>query len=148
MRNASINGTRAVASPTKTLLALTSNANVRPSIYDIIVGSTATPADNALEFVLQRYTAAGTGTSVTPTPADEDDPATQCTALVNLSAEPTYTSGAVLLDIPLNQRATQRWIAAPGRELKMAATAAHGCGLQPIHASFTGNVTATIHFED
>ena len=48
----------------------------------------------------------------------------------------------------MNQRATQRWVPSPGREIKLPATASNGVGLQPVHASFTGNVTATMHFED
>jgi hypothetical protein len=147
-RNYAGSGTRAVVSPTKTLLALNGGTTIRPCLTDIIVGSAATPADNALEFVLQRSTAVGTGTTVTPQPIDPADPAAIATMLTNHTVEPTYTAGAVLLDIALNQRATQRWVANPGREIKLPATASYGVGLQPVHSSFTGNVTATFHFED
>ncbi len=46
---------------------------------------------------------------------------------------------------PGNQRSTQRWVAAPGGELKCPSTAANGIGVQPVHASFTGSVECTIH---
>jgi hypothetical protein len=147
-RNYAISGTRAVSSPTKTLLALTGGTTTRPVVFDVLVGSTATPADNALEFILQRYTAAGTSTSVTPTALDSGDPAAIATAGANHTVEPTYSAGAVLIDLAMNQRATQRWVPSPGREIKLPATANYGVGLQPVHASFTGNVTATIWFED
>lgn len=147
-RRYSIAGTRAVASPTKSLLGLTSAATIRPRLYDIIMGSTATPADNALEFLLQRYTAVGTGTGVTPTALDPADPAALASGTAAHSVEPTYTAGAVLLDIAQNQRSTQRWVAAPGSELVLPATANNGVGLQPINASFTGNVLATFLFEE
>jgi hypothetical protein len=147
-RNYSISGQRSVASPTDTLLGLTSAATIRPMIHDLIVGSLATPADNALEFILQRYTAAGTATAVTPVAIDPADPASLASAGHNHTVEPTYTAGAVLMDLAMNQRATQRWVPNPGREVKLPATAANGVGLQPVHASFTGNVTGTIHFED
>lgn len=147
-RNYAITGSRAVASPTKTLLGLTGGTTIRPVIFDVVVGSPATPADNALEFILQRYTAAGTSTAVTPEPLDSGDPAAIATAGVNHTVEPTYTSGKIVLDLAMNQRATQRWVPSPGREIKLPATAANGVGLQPVHASFTGNVTGTIHFED
>lgn len=147
-RNYSISGARAVASPTKTLLGLTGGTTIRPQLFDLIVGSTATPADNALEFILQRYTAAGTSTAVTPEPLDPADPAAIATAGVNHTVEPTYTAGKILMDLAMNQRATQRWVPAPGREIKAPATAANGLGLQPVHSSFTGSVTGTIHFED
>ena len=147
-RNYTISGARAVSSPTKTLLTLIGGTTNRPVLYDMILGSTATPADNALEFILQRCTAAGTSTAITPAPADTADPAAIATAGVNHTVEPTYTAGAILVDIAMNQRATQRWVPSPGREIKLPATASNGVGLQPVHASFTGSVTASLFFED
>lgn len=147
-RRFSIVGTAPVASATKSLLALISSANSRPRIADILWGSSATPADNAIEWILQRFTAAGTGTSVTPQGLDPADPAGNATGKNALSAEPTYTAGAIMIDIPMNQRSTQRWVAAPGYEIVCPATAANGLGWQPVHASFTGNVTSTIFFEE
>lgn len=148
MRPYAISGTRAVASPTQTLLSLISTAAIRPMIFEILFGSAATPADNALEWLLQRFTAAGTSTAVTPQAIDPGDPAATATAGKNHTVEPTYTAGAVLLDIPLNQRSTQRWVASPRGELILPPTAANGLGLQPVHASFTGNVTSTIHYRE
>lgn len=147
-RRYSIDGAQAVASPTDSCLGLTSAATIRPAIYDIVFGSNATPADNALNWLLQRYTAAGTATAVTPQPLDPDDPAALASAGEDHTAEPTYTSNAILLNISANQRSTQRWVASPGGELKCPATAANGLGLQPVHASFTGEVQATMHFEE
>jgi hypothetical protein len=144
----SINGSAAVASPTKTTLTLVSSTTIRPEIFDLILGSTATPADNALQWLLQRFTAAGTVTAVTPTALDPGNPAATATAGKNASAEPTYTAGAILLEIAMNQRSTQRWVAAPGGELILPATGANGVGVQPVHASFTGTVNVTIHFRE
>ena len=53
-----------------TILGLTSAATIRPHLFHITFGSDATPADQAFNMVLQRYTAAGTATSVTPVPQD------------------------------------------------------------------------------
>lgn len=132
-----------------TILGLTSAATVRPKIYDLIMGSDATPADNAAEYVLQRYTAAGTSTAVTPQALDPGDPASLCSAGEAHSAEPTYTANAILLQFALNQRATFRWVAAPGGELVLPATAANGVGIQVIGiAGSAVNVNATIHFEE
>src|SRR5690348_2288983 len=107
------------ASTSASLGSLTSDATRarRAKIYDVILGSEATPADAALLFTFRRCTAAGTNTSVTPQPLDPADFATEFDAGENHSAEPTYTAGAILLNIPLNQRATFRWVAAPGGEL-------------------------------
>ena len=49
-----------------TQVGVTSAATVRPRIYDIVCGSDATPADNAAEYNLTRYTAAGTATAFAP----------------------------------------------------------------------------------
>src|SRR3989337_2729161 len=90
------------------ILGLTSAATIRPSIYDLICGSDATPADNAAEYVLQRNTAAGTSTAFTPVALDPADPASLAAAGQNHSAEPTYTAAALLLNWAQNQRATFR----------------------------------------
>ena len=145
-RRYSIVGSQTVASPTDSVLAVTATTAVRPQVYDIIFGSAATPADNALNWLVQRYTAAGAGSSVTPTALDSGDPASTSTSLHNHTTEPTYTT--TLLSISANQRSTQRWVAAPGSALIAPATASNGIGLAPVHASFTGDVEATILFEE
>lgn len=147
-RRYSIDGVQAVASATDSVLGLTSATTIRPEIYDLVFGSSATPADNALNWLLQRYTAAGTATAVTPQALDPGDPAALATAGENHSAEPTYTSNEILLNISANQRSTQRWVAAPGGELKLPATANNGVGVQPVHSSFTGSVESMIHYSE
>lgn len=142
-------GKRSVINPTQSLLSLTSNANVRPTIYYLLFGSLAVPLDNALEFLVQRFTAAGTSTGVTPTSTDPADPTPQAVCGQNHTVEPTYTGSQLLLDVPMNQRATQTWVALDeDDEFKLPATAANGAGIQPIHSSFTGNVTVTMKFKD
>jgi hypothetical protein len=119
----------------------------RGKLYDIILGSEASPADNAFKYTVQRCTALGTSTGVTPTALDPANAATEADAGENHTIEPTYTAGAVLLAIGLNQRATFRWVAAPGGELVYPATAANGLGVQTPSAS-TVAITATLHFEE
>lgn len=132
-----------------TILGLTSAATIRPRVYDLIVGSDATPADNAAEYVLQRYTAAGTSTAVTPQALDNGDPASLASAGEAHSAEPTYTANAILLQFALNQRATFRWVAAPMGEIVLPATAANGVGIQVISiAGSAVNTNAVMHFEE
>jgi hypothetical protein len=115
--------------------------------YDIILGSEASPADNAFKYIVQRCTALGTSTSVTPQALDPADAATESDAGENHTIEPTYTANAVLLAIGLNQRATFRWVAAPGGELVYPATASNGLGIQTPTAS-TVAITATVHYEE
>jgi hypothetical protein len=114
---------------TKTIVGVTATAAVRPYLVDLMISSNATPADNSSEWWVLRFTAAGTSTAVTPSLFDSGDPAATSVCGKNHSAEPTY--GTVpLLDIAHNQRATFRWVAAPGEEIIAPATAANGFGVQ------------------
>ena len=110
-------------------------------------GSEATPADAAIQLVAQRCSTTGTRTSVTPAALDAADAACVATAGENHTVEPTYTANTILLNIPVNQRATLQWQAAPGGELVIPATANAGIGLQtPVAPASLG--TATLHFEE
>lgn len=130
------------------ILGLTGSASIRAKVYWLELGSDAAPADNAAEYVLQRYTAAGTATAVTPQKLDPGSAAATCTAGEAHSAEPTYTADAILLAFMLNQKATFQWYASPGRELISALAANNGIGLQVITASATANVGTCWHFEE
>lgn len=132
-----------------TILGLTSAATVRPRIFDLILGSDATPADNAAEYVLQRYTAAGTSTGVTPQALDPSDPAALASSGEAHTVEPTYTANAIMLQWAQNQRLTFRWVAAPMGEIILPATAANGVGIQVITVAGSAvNTNATIHYEE
>jgi hypothetical protein len=136
------------ASTTATLGTMTADAT-RPrrlKVYDAMFGSEATPADAAILWTFRRCTAAGTSTGVTPTMIDPGDVATEYDAGENHTIEPTYTAGAILLNVPLNQRATFRWVAAPGGELVMPSTASNGFGIETDTISTGTPVsTATVH---
>lgn len=121
----------------------------RFKVYDVILGSEATPADAAILWTIQRCSAAGTTTAVTPQKLDPADAAALTEAGENATIEPTYTANEILLNVPLNQRATFRWVAAPGGELVFPATDENGFGVQTDTIS-TGTpvITATIHFEE
>lgn len=121
----------------------------RARIYDIMFGSEATPADAALLWTIRRCSAAGTSTAVTPQNLDPASATTEYDAGENHSVEPTYTAGAILLNVPLNQRATFRWVAAPGGELVMPATANNGFGIETDTIS-TGTpiITSQVHADE
>jgi hypothetical protein len=115
----------------------------------LTLGSDATPADNAAEYNLQRFTAAGTSTAVTPQPLDPADAATEADAGEAHSIEPTYTANAVMLNFMANQRATFQWYAAPGYEIVVPATASNGLGVLSVTVGGSAvNVGCTIHFEE
>ena len=107
-------------------------------IYEIWFGNIGAPADLVSVYTVSRITAATTtaaGTTVTPSLIDLADRASQSKALENCTTEPTYTANQELLEIPLNHRATFRWVAAPGGELVTPATNNAGVGFKAIHAS-------------
>lgn len=127
---------------------LTSATTIRPSIYFFAISVSGTPADNAVVWVWQRTTAAGTSTAVVPQALDPADPASLATAGENATIEPTYTAAALLFDIAINARATYNWWAQDGRGLKAPATAAAGAGLLPTHASSVAASITQVHFEE
>lgn len=150
MARYSVDGSQAVASAADTTLTITCDGTTvrRNKVYDFTVGSEATPADNALTHTCQRCTAAGTSTAVTPQPLDPADAAALTDSGENHTVEPTYTANEILWKIAANQRATYRWVAAPGSELVLPATAANGVGFFTDHASFTGVVNVHALFEE
>lgn len=149
MRNYSVDGTQTVTtSAADSILGITATTAVRPEIYELIVGCTGSAADNQIQWTVQRYSAAGTATSVTPQACDEGDPASTTTAGENHSVEPTYTAAAILWNVVVNQRATFNWKADPGKGLKAPASANNGLGLFPEHASATPEALATLYFSE
>lgn len=119
----------------------------RQKWYDLVMGSHASAADNPFLYVMQRCTAAGTSTAVTPQPLDPADAATEADAGENHTIEPTYTAAALLLNIPLNQRATFRWVAAPGGEMVTPATASNGIGVATPTSSAVA-IEVQLHHEE
>jgi hypothetical protein len=61
---------------------------------------------------------------------------------------PTLTAGATLLNWAQNQRATFRWVAAPGKELVIPATTAYGIVLMNPVLTGAFNVDCVIQFEE
>lgn len=122
----------------------------RGRISDLIVGSAATPADQAADFLLNRTTGVGTeGSGLIPNNLDPGGPAGDIdSGLGVFSVEPTYTAAKQLLAFQLNQRATFRWVSAPGYELLMAATQNNGAGLKTITSTSTQPYGATVLFEE
>lgn len=148
-RYASIAQRACAASAPQTVLGVTTGGTnlKRPSWYDAILGSAASPADNAILWEAQRYTAAGTGATTTaPQALDSADSSSDSSGVQANTVDPTFTANAILLYIALNQRATHRWIADTYGALVTPATANNGIGLWATNASFTGNINATVHF--
>lgn len=149
MRRYSVDG-QATNTASTTTLALDGTSTARGMLYDVLVGSDATPADNACEWNLQRFaTSNGTGTAVTPQPLDMADAAAELDGTEAHSGAPSYTSNAILLHWAQNQRATFRWVAAPGGEILIPATSDSGVGLiSQTVAGAAANWNACFHYEE
>lgn len=133
-------------SSTLPLVGITGGTTVRPAIYEFVFGSSGSPADNAASFIIQRATTIGNGTAFTPVALDSGDPASTTTATYTYTTGPTLTANAYLYEFGLNQRQLFRWIAAPGSELKIPATAANGLMVLNPAVSATWTTQGTILF--
>jgi len=140
----------AVSGSYKTVLDVfaTSGALRRGKVFDVLIGTNGTPADNFLQWDISRMTADGTGTAVTPNPLDPSDVAALATAKANYTAEPTITANSSLLNVGVNQRASYRWVAAPGSELLFPAVAGNGLALRTLSGGYTGSATGGVMYEE
>lgn len=146
-RRYAITGSNTVAaSPGHTVLGLTGSATQSPCIYQLTVGCEDTPADNSLQWYAQRYTAAGTATSVTPNQISGQVLASNCTAGKTHTVEPTYTANAILFRLGLNQRASHTVFFGDDAALESLISANNGIGVLCIHASATPTVSSTMHY--
>ena len=140
---------RAVNGTYPTVAVLGSATTVRPKIKQITLGATSAPADAALKWILQRCTALGTTTSVTPRAVD---PSYQGLHLASFgkeaTAEPTYTSGAIDWQIGIHQRQSVIVNFEPGAEPTAPATASNGYGLTVVASSGTPDVIASMLFAE
>lgn len=135
----------------------------RGKIYDILVGTSSSPADTVLEWILQRATIGATASNGANAPAAGAlsslssgvalDPADGTVAgfiFVNSSNESGVTLTAIpnLWYVGINQRASYRWVAAPGSEFVYPAvssgTGVQGIVLQARSAAYTGTVSGSI----
>lgn len=139
MSKYSASGNQTLTTSAVTALTVGSNASTaqRNRIYELWIANEGTPADNLVIHTIQRCTALGTSTAVTASKLDLADRAAQAACGENHTVEPTYTSAEELLEVPLNTRATFRWVAAPGSEIVTPATVANGVGAKALHASAT-----------
>lgn len=122
-------GTSNSAAISKTALSFLAATSNYPRLVSLTVGTFTTPADEAGTITLDRITANGTGTTVTPSKMDPAAPASAVTARNNHTAEPTYASTPLLV-LPLAQRATYRHVWRPDVAPRVAASASAGVGVK------------------
>ena len=141
------------ASTTNAILNITSTALTQPAIYEINSGSDATPANQAVKYQIQRFSALGTAQGAI-TPQALDPGAGTAVASVFLanqgsSALPTYTAGAFLLTWAQNQNTAYRWVASSStRMLVLPSTASNGVGMMPTVVTSAFNAVIGMHIEE
>lgn len=133
----------------------------RGKLYDILVGTNGTPADNYMEYDVIRATVGTTPAAVTLGISSLSsnfaaDPADNGNSLnwiaINSTAEGGITATTEVWYVGVNQRASYRWVAAPGSELVWpavsSATASNGLTLRARSGAYTGTATGTIFFTE
>lgn len=139
---------QAITSSYKTIVEVTAATSGlrRGWLYDVMFGTLGTPADTTYQFDISRATTTGTMTAVTVFPLDPADGVASTIGTVNATAEPTYTATPAdsVFNLGINQRASYRWVSAPGSEIVWPATNLNGVGLRAQSAS--GTAVCTGHF--
>lgn len=129
----------------------------RGKIYDILVGTNATPADTYVEYAIARgtcgCTAAVTGavssisSNLGVDVGDNGGAASFLVANASAGSSTLYAQTTQLWYVGVNQRASYRWVAAPGSEFVYPAVSSvtGNNGLQLMaRGSYTSTVTATV----
>lgn len=121
---------------------------VRGRIYDMLFSQGGAPADTVVRWEVPRMTTSATGAAAVENPLDPDAPPADLLAEEEVTVGPTVTADSQVLDFDLNQRATFRWVAAPGGELVVPATAANGFFFNCSSGAYTGIARVTVHWEE
>jgi hypothetical protein len=143
-------------------ITLTNGSSVhRIWLYEVNMGNIGTPADLTSVYYIGQVTDAGaSGGAITATAIEDGTTNSKVAISVvhgNLTTEPTYVGrgGSVnlttpangdLLRVPLNHRATYRWVAPPGGEFVAPALANDGFGGIASHASATTDYMIGFHW--
>jgi hypothetical protein len=137
----------------KTLISLTAATATlrRAQVERIYAAADGSPnaTDCAVVLDVSRQTAAGTGTSATPTSQDPADAASDTVALVNLTAEPTVTASSSVLARVFNQRSYVEWCAYDRDDmLIIPATNLAGFSFRMLSATYILPAFACVNYQD
>ena len=149
-----------VGNSTGTTTVVGGGALRRGKIYDILIGTNGTPADNYMEWDVTRVTmgassvlAGGISSLSSNYGLDlADNSGFVAMAGINSSIETAFTAGTEVWYVGVNQRASYRWVSAPGSELvypaNSSATGSNGMALRSRSGGYTGTATGNILFEE
>jgi len=156
--------TRSNATPAQTNAGTTAKtfANItaatatlcRGQIYEMNVGADGAPnaTDCQIVYDVSRCTATGTGVTASLNPTFPGDVASRSVGKINHTIEPTYAGTTdftvSIWSVILNQRASQRWIAAPGSELLWPATNVNGLGCRALSPTYAAPIGYNVFYDD
>ena len=141
---------QAMAATYKTVITLTAATATLTSatLFDIEFSAEGTPADNVMEWDVSRQTAAGTITAATPTANHPTRRACGTVGGVNATAEGTITAGSSVFYVSSNQRASYRFVAAPGAELIIPNVNLAGFAIRARSSAYTGTIAVGAYFSE
>lgn len=155
--NSTLGGTgaqQAMATTYKTLCAVyasttgTTSLVRRGKIYDVLIGTNGVPADNYMEFSIGALTSPSTSSLVVANSLDQADAVAASGTIANSTTEGTFASSGERFYVGINQRASYRWVAAPGSEIVWPATSSAGFALRARSGGYTGTATGQMLFEE
>lgn len=132
----------------------------RGKIYDLLMGTNGTPADNYMEYDMTRVTMGASsvgGGGISSLSSNfgldlADSNGFVAMVGINSSAETTFTATTESWYVGVNQRASYRWVAAPGSEFvypaNSSATGNNGYGFRARSGGYTGTATANILWQE
>jgi hypothetical protein len=129
----------------------------RGKLYDLLLGTAGSPADNYYEFDVGTITLGTTPAGITTllisslSSSFTLDPADiNVTAAIHINSSAEVGIGSVVEKwyLGINQRASYRWVCAPGSEIlypaNSSATNPNGLAIRGRSAAGTANMTATV----
>jgi hypothetical protein len=129
----------------------------RGKLYDILIGTNGVPADNFMEFDVALVTLGTTPAGITGTlisslssnfANDTADTTNVAAVQINSTGEVGITANTEKWYIGINQRASYRWVAAPGSELLYPAVSSNpgpnALDLRVRSGAYTGTATGTV----
>lgn len=152
--NAAAPAQQNLGSSSKTIHQLTAaTATLRRAfIYEFDIGADGLPnsTDCAIVWDVSAQTSLGTGVTMTANALDQADAATGSVNTGNHTAEPTTTAQGQRWQLAANQRASYRWVVAPGGpgELVVPATNIAGLGIRAKSSTYASTAVATMLYRE
>lgn len=137
------------ASATVPMWCLTGGTSKRVRVYHLVIGSPATPANQAGHFAVRRTSAAGTTSSAfTATKLDPADGAAIAVFDLTWAVNPTITASSDVHNVAMNQQATYQWMVDPANGIVIPATSGAGVCLVSVATTSAASHVFGCYFDE